>query len=101
MPSRAKVIEVEEQENGYIVVVKVRGPGTKNFNSPVAKRAKFAAAREVNILNDYVPGTLRDIDVGENINEMMEGEWMGEIGSMQTLKGGIEQTVLYGVRLEK
>ena len=107
MPSLAKVVKVEESGNEFLAVVKVRGVGTKNFNSPVAKRAKFAAAREVGILSDYVPNSLQDISEGENINALMEGEWAGEIVNVRDLDDDemkpfrVQQTVLYGIKLSK
>lgn len=101
MPSRAVVIDQEQTSDGFIVVVKVRGPGTKDFSNPVAKRAKLAAARHVGIVEEYVPSSLSEVSRGENINEMLEGTWAGEIETMQTLKEGVQQTVLYGIRIEK
>jgi hypothetical protein len=101
MPSAPRVVEKRETDDGYIVVVKIRGPGTKDFSNPVAKRAKLAAARHVNILNDYIPTSLTEIRKGENINKMMQGRWAGEIQNMKTLESGIQQTVLYGIKIEK
>lgn len=101
MPSLAKVIDVNDENGEFIVIVKVRGVGTKNFDSPVAKRAKFAAAREVGILADYIPTSLGEISRGENINAMMKGRWFGTIESYRVIKENIQQTVLYGIRLRK
>lgn len=101
MPSFGKVIDIEEKNNEFLAVVKIKGPGTKDFSNPVAKRAKFAAAREAGILSDYIPTNLTEIQKGENINAMMEGKWLGEIETMTILEKGIQQTVLYGIRLKK
>lgn len=101
MPSIAKAISTEEKSTSFLVAVKARGVGTKREYSPVRQRAKFAAARKVGVLADYIPNSLQDFkDV--DVTDMSEGATDIEIETMKTLDSGpIQQTVLYGVRITK
>lgn len=101
MPSLGRVIDVHESGEDFLVAVKIRGVGTKRDNSPVRKRAKFTAARKVGILEDYVPNSLQDFKDAD-VSELMEGTAVAEIENMQTLEDDmVQQTVIYGVRIEQ
>lgn len=122
MPSRPKVMKVvrvtETRRNelteteltdkedlfnevhlGWTVVIKIKGVKTADFSSPVARRAKLKAAREVGILADYVPSSLEDVrDL--DIDKAMDGKFFGEITERKVLdKTYGQQTVLYGIEI--
>lgn len=111
MPSQAKAIKAEEDNGSWRVVVKARGVNTEDETSLVARRAKFAAARHVGVLRDYIPDNLTDFD-GANINEMMEGRYFAEIVDVREVdetdlpdkvleRIRVQRTVLYGIKVDK
>lgn len=94
-------MKVKEKENSWLVAVKIRGVRTQDFSSPVARRAKFTAAREVGVLADYVPDKLTEF-VGVDIDSLMKGRFFGEVVNMKTLDDDpVQQTVLYGIKIDK
>lgn len=112
MPSRAKVVKSEESNGSFKVIVKVRGVATADFSSAVARRAKFAAARHVGILKDYVPSKLNDLGDTE-IQTLMEGKYFAEIVERREIDDSgfvsekmknmfrTQQTVLYAIKVDK
>jgi len=101
MPSRAKVIDVEEDNGSFRVIVKAVGPGAENKQSLVARRSKFAAARHVGVLNDWIPEDL-DLEETPNVSDVLEGTYFAEIETMTVLEElFLRDKVLYGIRVGK